>query len=635
MAADEATNPSLTSSQVAPEQYVLAGGTTLLTTEAAAIWEQALAKARGHLANVLSDPNREALFAAVFGQAGTDAATFAANLQNLIANLGGDGLQIPVDLRSDGELAGGFAAYTASGHTGTERIYVNADTLNNGLLDVNLATSALLEEFGHALDWRLNGGVDSPGDEGQLFAAEVSGVVLTTEQRAVIDVEDDTTVQYVVVNDCLPVLSAEAASLWDQALTQASAYLAELLTRADRDTLLNEVFGRAGTEATVFEANKQALLEAIGTTGLRIATDLRSGTEMEGAIGAYAQVGPNGNEQIYINADWINAGNLSLEQLTAVLLEEYGHALDVHLNPGLESAGDEGELFANLITNAGLNADQIAAINTQNDWGTVQVDGQTVVVEQADVTITWTGTTSNVLNVEANYTGGSVLADGNPSALFIFGDNAASRYSLTNSAEFKANSFEFTGTNSYDIANSGRFNFIGTGTGITQSSSANQTISGGIKISDGPFTLGGIGTGLVTLSGTSNDYASKGLSKTGSSAFLLSSGNTLTTDTVTISGGTLALSSGTSLAGQIQLRGGVIATSGTFARGLGTGSTSVNFGAGGGGFAAYGGALTVSTALGTWASTTNGLAVSTPLILGSRIADNVVILSNTLNLRAD
>ena len=151
MAADEATSPSLTSSQVAPQQYLLAGGDTPLNAEAAAIWEQALANASRYLTNLLSDPNREALFADVFGRAGTDAASFAANLQNLIANLGGDGLQIAVDLRSDSELAGAFAAYAASGHTGSERIYVNADKLNNGLLDVNLATSALLEEFGHAL----------------------------------------------------------------------------------------------------------------------------------------------------------------------------------------------------------------------------------------------------------------------------------------------------------------------------------------------------------------------------------------------------------------------------------------------------------------------------------------------------
>jgi len=194
MAADGATNPSISSSidGVAPEHYVPAGVDTLLNAQAAAIWEQALAKARGLLANLISDPNREALFADVFGHAGSDPASFAANLQNLIANLGGEGLRIAVYLRSDGELAGAFAAYAASGHTGSERIYVNADKLNNGLLDVTLATSMLLEEFGHALDWRLNGGADSPGDEGQLFAAEVSGVVLTAEQRALIDAEDDT-----------------------------------------------------------------------------------------------------------------------------------------------------------------------------------------------------------------------------------------------------------------------------------------------------------------------------------------------------------------------------------------------------------------------------------------------------------
>jgi Ca2+-binding RTX toxin-like protein len=159
-----------------------------------------------------------------------------------------------------------------------------------------------------------------------------------------------------------------------------------LLTRADRDTLLNEVFDRAGTEATVFEANKQALLQAIGTTGLRIAIDLRSGTEMEGAIGAYALVGLNGHEIIDINADWINAGNLSLEQLTAVVLEEYGHALDARLNPGLESVGDEGELFANLLLGDELSAEERAAITEEDDSATLSIDGVQVAVEAATFT---------------------------------------------------------------------------------------------------------------------------------------------------------------------------------------------------------------------------------------------------------
>ena len=89
MAASEAPNPSRTNSRVATEQHVLAANTTLLNDEAAAIWEQALAKASHYLTNLLSDP-----------------ATFAANLQVLLANLGG-------------ELAGTLAAYAAIDHTGT------------------------------------------------------------------------------------------------------------------------------------------------------------------------------------------------------------------------------------------------------------------------------------------------------------------------------------------------------------------------------------------------------------------------------------------------------------------------------------------------------------------------------------
>ena len=43
-------------------------------------------------------------------------------------------------------------------------------------------------------------------------------------------------------------------------------------------------------------------------------------------------------------------------------------------------------------------------------------------------TNTWTGTTSGVLNVSGNYAAGaSVASDGNPSALYVFGNNAANR----------------------------------------------------------------------------------------------------------------------------------------------------------------------------------------------------------------
>ena len=245
-------------------------GATPLNAQAEAVWDQALSNARDHLTNLLSDLNRDAILADVFGRAGTDPATFEANKQTLLATLGGDGLQIDIDLRSDGELGGAFAAYAAVSHTGLERIYMNADKLNNGLLDVNLATSALLEEFGHALDWRLNGAADSPGDEGQLFAAEVSGVVLTADQRALIDAEDDTAV-----------LTIEGVQVWVEQATFTATTGTDnsvLSTGADTVTVTNttqinstDIFnGGAGTDTIVIgvlDAGVSVALSAAATNG--------------------------------------------------------------------------------------------------------------------------------------------------------------------------------------------------------------------------------------------------------------------------------------------------------------------------------------------------------------------------------
>ncbi|MEB3330870.1 MAG: Ig-like domain-containing protein, partial [Synechococcaceae cyanobacterium] len=117
---------NFTGSNEAPEQYVLVDdGSPVLSTDGEALWEKALTNASRYLSDLLSNPNREQLLQDVFGNAGTDPAVFAANLQELLNTIGGTGLQIEVDLRTDAELNGAFAAYAAVGHTGTERIYVN------------------------------------------------------------------------------------------------------------------------------------------------------------------------------------------------------------------------------------------------------------------------------------------------------------------------------------------------------------------------------------------------------------------------------------------------------------------------------------------------------------------------------
>ena len=117
----------------------------------------------------------------VFGQAGTDPEVFAGRVAELAQQLQSGGLGLEIELRSDAELNGARAAYAAQGHTGTERIYVNADWLASGASGAEIS-QVLLEESGHAIDQRLNAELDSPGDEGELFAARLLGQPLSEGQ---------------------------------------------------------------------------------------------------------------------------------------------------------------------------------------------------------------------------------------------------------------------------------------------------------------------------------------------------------------------------------------------------------------------------------------------------------------------
>jgi autotransporter-associated beta strand protein len=217
----------------------------------------------------------------------------------------------------------------------------------------------------------------------------------------------------------------------------------------------------------------------------------------------------------------------------------------------------------------------------------------------------------------------------------VFGARVATGLVASNAtAGFNVSALIFSNTSAQSFTITGsqiEFKKVGSvNPQIRQESSAAQTIATGIKLAE-PLTLGGNGTGLVTMTGAW-EAGSKGINKTGTSAFFIDVASVANSGTVTISNGTLALRSGTNLVGGvIQLRGGVLAASGTFSRALGTGAANVNFGAGGGGFAAYGGALTVSTAFATWGGA-NALPTNAPLILGSAIANNVVTLSGTNNL---
>ena len=139
--------------------------------------------ARETLETFALSPNFAAQMGIAFGQ-GIDARGFQ------IAWAAGDlkGLpQIEVRQAADINLANGAYAEVLN------ISYLSGEFLGKNAGQPEVIASVLLEEIGHYVDTQLNTH-DSFGDEGAIFSALVRGEVLTTQQLATLQVEDDTAI---------------------------------------------------------------------------------------------------------------------------------------------------------------------------------------------------------------------------------------------------------------------------------------------------------------------------------------------------------------------------------------------------------------------------------------------------------
>ena len=94
------------------------------------------------------------------------------------------------------------------------------------------------------------------------------------------------------------------------------------------------------------------------------------------ASGAYG----TSTNKIYLAANFLDTATDT--DIIAVLLEEYGHFVDAQINQ-TDSAGDEGDIFSNLVRGNILSAETLQALKGENDWATITVGGQSIEVEQA------------------------------------------------------------------------------------------------------------------------------------------------------------------------------------------------------------------------------------------------------------
>jgi hypothetical protein len=101
---------------------------------------------------------------------GADAARSAALRQSLTSSP----LRLELTLLDGPTMAGALGGFTSAGPNGAETIFLNRSWLATA--SAPQIEAVLLEELGHALDLRLNGSQDSPGDEGERFSALIRGL---------------------------------------------------------------------------------------------------------------------------------------------------------------------------------------------------------------------------------------------------------------------------------------------------------------------------------------------------------------------------------------------------------------------------------------------------------------------------
>ncbi|MBX2825492.1 MAG: hypothetical protein KTR33_12235 [Gammaproteobacteria bacterium] len=151
---------------------------------------------------------------------------------------------------------------------------------------------------------------------------------------------------------------------------------------ADREafhTLMRQSFGDGYNEEKAEAIRQQTLagdfswMPDIKLVNGSELTDI-SGQQTGGVgHGAYSKA----NDTIYLSRELLSSDPSKAEH---ILTEEVGHALDARVNT-IDAAGDEGAIFSKLSHGEKLSTSELAALKSENDSGTILIDGREVEVE--------------------------------------------------------------------------------------------------------------------------------------------------------------------------------------------------------------------------------------------------------------
>ncbi|MFM8526084.1 MAG: hypothetical protein ACKOCM_10775, partial [Cyanobacteriota bacterium] len=145
-------------------------------------------------------------------------------------------------------------------------------------------------------------------------------------------------------------------------------------------TLLGQVFGPPPNPRMTPPA-WQELRKTLTAGQLQPNLEIRDDWEMPGLAGAFqAPTGARPQGRILLNRQWLNRADAAAVE--AVLLEEFGHAIDHQLNGGKDTAGDEGERLSALLRGKTPTVESLR----KDDSRLLLIDGQRISVEGSALT---------------------------------------------------------------------------------------------------------------------------------------------------------------------------------------------------------------------------------------------------------
>ena len=199
----------------------------------------------------------------------------------------------------------------------------------------------------------------------------------------------------------------------------------------ESEKLLNVVFGAGAAEKYYASAlfSDPDPLAYVGIT-------LLGGDDLEGHPGAFTTNYIDGKPEIFLNSNWLKTA--SVDAITGVILEEFGHAIDWAVNGENDTPGDEGLKFSNMVMEShGLNYQ--TSDRPTDDHGFVNLGASIYNVEFSTLptaSYTTTGITPSNWTFDSNVAvgepgRGSVDTTSTPTSITING-SAASQLSQEN-----------------------------------------------------------------------------------------------------------------------------------------------------------------------------------------------------------